>query len=255
MLFLTVYGPELESLFLYIHNHASKQDGVDQAQLHAMFVPQTSKVSKGQTKNIEDALNYLKSIGLIEGNKTYFSRIESSSTLPFALLLLRQFRHMQQSSSDDIMTDRLYVMLLEQLYTLQDRVWISDVHAAANQLELAQKLGGVSQEKIVAWKRVMEFLGLGYRMGKGFYCLYHPELVLLLARQWEKKRGTLQEFLEEHLQSWIPCLTDRGELARPMAHTLEYLEQQGGVLRLEVKQDSSSRPYFGSRRLRGVSIP
>ena len=151
------------------------------------------------------------------------------------------------------MTDHLYVRLLEQLYTLPDRVWISDVHTAANQLELAQKLGGVSQEKIVAWKRVMEFLGLGYRMGKGFYCLYHPELVHFLARQWNNKQGTLQEFLERHLQSWIPCLTDRGELAGPMAHALEYLEQQG-ALRFEVKQDSSSRPYFGSRRLRGVSI-
>ncbi len=253
MLFLTVYGPELESLFLYIHNHVPKQDGVDQAQLYAMFVPHTSKVSKGQTKNIEDALHYLKSAGLIEGDKTYFSCMERTSTLPFAPLLLRQFRYIQQRVSEDIMTDHLYVRLVEQLYTLQDRVWISDVHAAANQLELAQKLGGVSQEKIVAWKRVMEFLGLGYRMGKGFYCLYHPELVLFLAQQWSNKQGTLQEFLEGHLQSWIPCLTDRGELARPMAHTLEYLEQQG-ALRFEMKQDSSSRPYFGSRRLRGVSI-
>src|SRR5437762_2588941 len=140
MLFLTVYGPELESLFLYIHNHIPKQAGVDQAQLYAMFVPHTSKVSKGQTKNIEDALHYLKSAGLIEGDKTYFSRIESNYTLPFALLLLRQFRHIQHTISEDIMTDHLYVRLLEQLYTLPDRVWISDVHTAANQLELAQKL-------------------------------------------------------------------------------------------------------------------
>jgi len=224
MLFLTVYGPELESLFFYIHKFTYKDIEVSREQLYSVYLPHSLPASKGQTKNIDDALHYLKSARLIAGDKSYVSLLqERNSALPFSALLLHQFRELESISLHLPVVDCLYITLLEQLYVNPNRVWVSDVHAAANQLELARQIGGVSQEKINAWRRVMEFLGLGYRIGNGFYCLYQPELLYSVVRRWERTEGTLQELFENHLQSWFPCLSTRGEIALPVAHGLEQL--------------------------------
>ena len=254
MLFLTVYGPELESLFYYIHKYTQQEGSISREQLYSAYIPQTALTHKGQTKNIEDAVNYLKAARLIEGDKVYYCvQPNLDMSMPFATLLLRQFRQLEHISSQLPPIDFLYMTLLEQLYITPNRVWISDLHATANQLGLAQQVGGISQEKIGAWKRVMEFLGLGYRMGSGFYCLYRPELLQAIAERWSLAEGTLQEFFERYLQSWVPCLTGRGEVAQPVAYALEYLAQKGNIY-LHSKQDSPSRPYFGTHHLRGIKV-
>ena len=254
MLFVTVYGPELESLFQYIYRHTLNEGSVSREQLYSAYLPQITLSQKGQTKNVEDAVNYLKSAKLIEGDKAYTSTIYSLDTnMPFSVLLLNQFRQLERIPSKLSLLDLLYVTLLEQLYIAPNQVWISDLHAAVNQLDLAQQIGGISQEKIGAWRRVMEFLGVGYRIGSGFYCLFQPEIVNTIVQRWSAKEGTLQEFFEEHLQSWIPCLTARGEIALPIAFTLEQLARDKQV-HLTLKQDSPSRPYFGQRRLKGIEV-
>jgi hypothetical protein len=256
MLFLTVYGPELESIFYYIHKFNSSNDGISREQLYSAYFPHLSSSSKGQTKNLEDAVNYLKAAGLIivDVDRISISKIsEVDMDLPFSALLLRRFRSLESSPSDVPLIDRLYITLLERLYILPNRMWINDVHAAANQLDLAHQIGGISQEKINAWKRVMEFLGLGYRMGSGFYCLYQPEFVLSLIRKWTHTESTLQEFFENYLQFWLPCLSARGEVALPVAHALDQLALDGHI-NLYPKQDSPSKPYFSARRLRGIKI-
>ncbi len=254
MLFVTVYGPELESLFYYIHKYTQQEGSISREQLYSVYLPQTALTHKGQTKNIEDAISYLKAARLIEGDKEYFDTQSCvDMSMPFVALLLRQFRQLEQVSTQIPLLDLLYVTLLEQLYIDPGRVWISDLHAEANQLRLAQQIGGISQEKIGAWKRVMEFLGLGYRVSSGFYCLYRPDLLHAVALRWPLTEGTLQEFFEGHLQFWVPCLTARGEVAQPVASTLEYLAQKGSI-KLYSKQDSPSRPYFSTRHLRGIKV-
>lgn len=254
MLFLTVYGPELESLFYYILKYTQQEGSIGREQLYSAYVPQTAFAHKGQTKNIEDAVNYLKAARLIGEDKAYFCILSNvDMSLPFATLLLHQFRQLEHISTQLPLLDLLYITLLEQLYIAPNRVWISDLHTATNQLDLAQQIGGISQEKIGAWKRVMEFLGLGYRMGGGFYCLYQPELLHDIALRWPLIEGTLQEFFEGFLQSWVPCLTGRGEVAQPVAHALEHLAQTESIC-LYSKQDSPSRPYFGTHSLRGIKV-
>ncbi len=254
MLFVTVYGPELESLFYYIHRCTQQEGSISREQLYSTYLPQTALTHKGQTKNIEDATSYLKAAGLIEGDKDSFTTQPSIDvSMPFAALLLRQFRQLEHISTQIPRIDLLYITLLDQLYITPNQSWISDVHAAANQLGLAQQIGGVSQEKIGAWKRVMEFLGLGYRMGSGFYCLYRPELLQAILERWPLGEGMLQEFFERYLQSWLPCLTGRGEVAQPVACALEYLAQKRSI-DLHAKQDSPSRPYFGTHHLRGIKV-
>ena len=254
MLFVTVYGPELESLFYYVYRYTQQEGSINREHLYSAYIPQTSSPHKGQTKNIEDAIGYLKAARLIEGDKDSLTTQPGVNvSLPFAALLLRQFRQLEHIPTQLPLIDLLYITLLEQLYIIPNRIWISDLHAAANRLELAQQIGGISQEKIGAWKRVMEFLGVGYRMGSGFYCLYRPELLQSIAARWYLGEGTLQEFFERYLQSWVPCLTGRGEVAQAVAYTLEYLAQKGYIY-LHSKQDSPSRPYFGTHHLRGIKV-
>ncbi len=254
MLFVTVYGPELESLFYYIHKYTQQEGSISREQLCSAYLPQTALTHKGQTKNIEDAISYLRAARLIEGDKEYFNTQPGiDMSMPFAALLLHQFRQLERISSQIPPIDLLYITLLERLYITPNQSWISDLHAAANQMGLAHQIGGISQEKIGAWKRVMEFLGLGYRMGSGFYCLYRPELLQAIVERWPLVEGTLQEFFERFLQSWVPCLTGRGEVAQPAACALEYLAQKGSI-DLHSKQDSPSRPYFGTHHLRGIKV-
>lgn len=254
MLFLTVYGPELESLFLYIHKYTYMDREVSREHIYSVYLPHLLQPSKGRTKNIDDALQYLQDAGLITGGKIYTSLwSERDLTLPFATLLLHQFRQLERLALTLSAIDRLYITLLEQLYVASNNVWLSDVHAAANHLDLARQIGGVSQEKVNAWKRVMEFLGLGYRIGSGFYCLYQPELLYTLACQWTHKEGTLQAFFEDYLQGWLPCLSARGEVALPVAYALQRLEHDGKIA-LSPKQDSPAKAYFGARRLKGIKI-
>ncbi len=256
MLFLTVYGPELESLFSYICKHNYLDGNVNREQLYAAYVPRRSASSKGQTKNLDDALHYLLAAGLvtIDGDKiTPASENKKETNMPFSALLLRQLRWLEHNHTKLSTLDQLYIMMLEHLYVLPNRIWLDDVHAVANQLDLAYQVGGISQEKVNAWKRVMEFLGVGYRVGSGFYCLYRPELLSFVTQQWSQTEGTLQEFFENHLQFWLPCLSARGEVALSVAHTLDQLALNRQI-HLYSKQDSPSKSYFGSRQLKGIQI-
>jgi hypothetical protein len=254
MLFLTVYGPELESLFYYIHNFTCINKEVSREQIYASYVPHAKLASKGHLKNVEDGIQYLKAAKLIVGDTIYSSAVlPHDLSVPFAVILLRQFQQLKAHPHKLSSLDLLYITLLEQLYIIPNRMWISNLHSAANQLDLAQQAGGISQEKIGAWKRVMEFLGVGYRMGGGFYCLFQPDLLSAILQQWPQKDGSLQEFFESYLQDWLPCLSARGDVAFPIAHSLDLLAQRGSI-RLYAKQDSPTKPYFTTRHLRGITI-
>lgn len=145
MLFLTVYGPELESVFLFIHKFTNTDTKVTHEQIYEAYLPQLSQAKKGQTKNIEDALGFLKAAHLIEGDKSYSSCIQEESVLlPFSTLLLRQFRQLESISSQLPLLDLLYIQMLDCLFISPNQMWISDLHTAVNQLNLAQQVGGVT---------------------------------------------------------------------------------------------------------------
>ena len=216
MLFVTVYGPELESLFQYICVYSEKQGTVHKQQIYDAYCPHASAPSKGQTKNIDDGLRFLLAARLIEGEHLYTPTIPLPvDPLPFAALVFRQLYQLDQYEIAPL--DHLYISLLEQLFILPNRMWVENVHQAVNQLPLAQQLGGISQEKTGAWRRVMEFLGVGYRKSEGFYCLYSPDLILSLLQHWGHVEGTLQPCCEEYLQQWLPCLTAQRDIARSVA--------------------------------------
>ena len=50
MLFLTVYGPELESLFYYIHKYTQQEGSISREQLYSVYLPQTALTHQGTNK-------------------------------------------------------------------------------------------------------------------------------------------------------------------------------------------------------------
>jgi hypothetical protein len=254
MLFKTVYGPELAQ----IHNFLMQPADVTVESLEHVcnnFLPynQTDENQpKPQAKNIEDALAFLKAAHLFNDDPSSLVA-QQVGKQSFALRLFNQFQLLQQTLPAIPSLDLVYITLLNELFILPNQVWVADFHKTANELVIVRQVGGLSQEKTNAWRRVMEFLGVGYRIGTGFYCLYKPELVIEILAMWDKTEGTLQELLESYLVQWLPGLTAQNEIANSLGNTLAYLEKRQ-FCKLLTQQDSPARSYFGSRRLKKIVL-
>ncbi|MBU0496288.1 MAG: hypothetical protein KKA73_01585 [Chloroflexi bacterium] len=240
MLFRTVYGPELAAIHVFIAEGPATREAI-----HAMFVP-----DDGSTQNVDDALTFLLSARLIEGEKVY--QAIGGDGLPFRLQALRALRRLELGDEVPLhAVDPLFTLLLAELFIQPDRLFVQDVHQAANSLRAVKEAGGLSREKTQAWKRVIEFLRVGRRIAGGFQCVYTPSLLSNILATWSEDQGTLQAFFEEHLAQFLPHQTVDGRLAQAVAAPLEYMVEQGQV-ELFALQDSPSKPYFGDRRWRGI---
>ena len=109
-------------------------------------------------------------------------------------------------------TDPLYMLILEELFVRPNRVSVADLHTEANKLRQVQEVGGLSKEKLQAWKRVMAYLGMGWRVGDGFVCACVPSLLMEILDTWEYDEGPLQVFLEAYLGKFLPFQTVGGDL-------------------------------------------
>lgn len=246
MLFRPVYGPELNAIWSYIAQAAP----VKRAQIYNTFLPTRSDQKTPSKQNIDDALTFLQAAGLVHQDNSHFLASPRESEAPFRLLALARLQALAREErvpSHD--TDVLYLQILDQLFIKPDRMYVANVHAEANSLRSITELGGLSQEKIRSWQRVMAFLGIGYRLSKGFQCVIRAELLLAVLRNWTQEAGFIQDFLEKHLVHYLPFQTETGDLASSLAQPLLELSSQGEV-RLSARQDAPTKPYFGDRRLR-----
>lgn len=246
MLFRTVYGPELEAVYRFI---LASENGVSKAQAHRVFMAESIDSRSISTQSVDDALSFLTSANLIhEKNDSYVAR--SLPALSFRLAVLMQARSLQLGEIEPKHpTDPLYMLLLDELFLKLNRVFVSDLHAEANRLREVKDVGGLSREKLQAWRRVMSYLGTGWRVGDGFICAYASSLLEEILDAWEYDAGPLQAFLETHLGKFLPFQTSSGDLPDSIGQSLLYLAQKGRLL-LETRYDSPTPTYFGERRLR-----
>ena len=251
MLIRTVYGPELAAIYSYLvqtNGRLSRHD------IHQAFMPVCDDGPTGSTQNIDDALSFLVASGLVQED-TGFHAVSDDSRLPFRLLALAQLKSLSNGKiTAQHEVDALYMLILDELFIKSDRVFVADVHAEANKLRRIKAAGGLSREKIQAWKRVMSFLGVGQRVETGFQCTYAPDLLLSILASWRNKDGLLQSFFESHLTRYLPFETEAGDLAQAIVQPLLYLAGQGRVA-LAPRQDSPSKPYFGKRQFRHIAGP
>lgn len=251
VLFRTVYGPELLAIYTFIADENKAGRDLSRNDVHTAFVPRRADGGFCQTQNVDDALAFLRSAGLIEREGTYQARGDGQGT--FRVRLLRAMRRIELGQEEaEHPVDRLYVLLLTELFIRPDRLFVQNLHAEANQLWQVKELGGISREKTQTWKRVMEYLGIGRRAFGGFLCTYSPRLVEEIIATWTEERGTLQAFFESTFGSILPYARQRdGDLAAPVRAPFEHLVA-AGRLALFPLQDSPSKPYFGERHLKGI---
>jgi hypothetical protein len=253
MLFRTIYGPELEAIYLAIHQQNKLGVSPNRETIYSQFLPMSNSSISIPTQNLDDALTFLRSSGLIEWQDGYRISLQESKN-GFHLHLLRCLTILAENVEEPSHPlDPLFLKLLDELFILPNRLFIDDIHQEANRLKSVQALGGISREKIQAWKRVMEYLGIGFRAHNGFLCTYDPELILSIVRAWSFTQGTLQSFLEEHFSLFLPFRSRSGEIAQAAALSLIILKSSA-KLDLYPLQDSPTRFYFEGQKLRGISI-
>jgi len=242
MLFKTVYGPELETVFCFLQYFGPA--GRDE--IYNTFLPQAGE-KLGSSTNLDDALVFLQSGGVVKKleNEQYVSCGESC----FALQLLRNLRAIQKVKVPaEHPLDPWYLNIIEKIFIYPDRPVVFDMHTKVNTLKVPSP---ISEEKINAWRRVAEFLGFGFRVFSGFWCYYRPDLVLTIIDAWDNAAGPLQEFLEEYFSNYLPWVTSGGDVALSLWHPLEILEQEG-YIKLSQKQDLPSKSYLGARGIKWI---
>lgn len=245
MLFRPVYGPELEAIFVFINKAG---EPVSREDIYQAFLS-SQQGGRVSTQGVDDALSFLAAAHLVKGNKR-FRATPPNTHEPFRLLVLRQLQALAQGHLESYHeTDPLYLQLLDQLYIKPDHIFISDLHTAANQMRAVKRIGGLSQEKVRAWKRVMSFLGLGHRIGNGFQCALSPNLLLVIIDEWLTDESVIHTFVETSLSQYLPSQTHLGDLAQAVQQAFLYLTNHG-QLGMHTRPDSSSRPYFGQRQWR-----
>lgn len=247
MLFRTVYGAELEALYDFIMQHQN----VTKAQVLSNFVMSKSNKMPHRNQNIDDALTFLVSAYLIVSDGVSF-HLKNNENLPFAALILKNLRAIELGKLQPFhQYDHLYTYILTETFFKTNKTFIRNLHKEVNTLRKVIEIGGLSKEKIRAWTRVMEFLGVGRRTTNGFFCLIDPNLIEIIVQNWSLAEGTLQEFLQDHVYLYLPYETDNTELATPISNSLLRL-QELNIIELFPMQDSPRRAYFQPYGYKGI---
>jgi len=246
MLFRTVYGVELPAIYGAIQNGLNTRE-----QLKARML---SSYADGRTvsgQSIDDALSFLHSVYLIDEQSALQTiELEHGS---FALSLLHNLRLIQNGVLPPRQPiDALYWQILDEAFIKPDKLFVREPHKTINQMKSVAELGGISVEKVRSWQRVMTFVGLGRRISRGFQCAYSLSITREILQAWSDRTGNLQSFLEKHVDQYLPCITESGDIAQALAIPLSVLCEQGQIT-LEPRQDSPHKSYFGEQRIKHIS--
>jgi hypothetical protein len=249
MLFRTVYGPELVAVYNYL---AQANKPIPQQTLYEVFLAPHAATETLSTQSIDDALAFLLSASLISQEGRSYQACQNKHVSPRLFILHQLCRLARREIDVKNQLDPLYMQILDEVFIKNNRLFVEKLHPEVNKLQQVKDIGGLNQEKIQAWKRVMTFLGVGKRVGSGFLCVYAPDLVEGILREWNESSSSLHSFLEDHLNLFLPFKTLSQDLAQPISETLLNLAERGVVV-LESRQDSPSRAYFGEKKFQYIT--
>lgn len=243
MLFRTVYGPEL----LAIHSFVSKRGAVTTADLQRWFVQQ--KVTATEGFNLGEAVAFLLDLRLLNRDHTE-PRVLCADLVPdFYLGLLERLNAAREHPEVGAHPlDPWFLGILRHCFVRPNQTYVRRLHEAVNALELPVPC---SEEKVNAWRRVLEYIGCGWRVGPDFFASYRPQLVEALLKRWGVE-GPLEDFLH-FAERYLPTLTGTGDMSDVISRPLQYLETHGRV-RLSARGDFAGRAYLGERRVKWITI-
>lgn len=246
MLFRTVYGPELAAVYFYIQEYGPST----QKELFNIFGGVSDK-KKSSPANLEDALGFLEASEIIcKDNQRWSTEYIMENEIAFKVELLNKLRVIQKSKSKKERNplDKYYIEFIDLLYIRPNRAFNNELHLKVNSLDVPIPC---SDEKVNAWRRVLEYLNVGTRSYDGLNILYSNDLVKSILSKWEESEGPLQSFLEQCFDKYLPWKTQKGDIAYALANTLHSLEDEG-IIVMSTKQDLPSKSYLGNRKIKWI---
>lgn len=246
LLFRTVYGPELSSVFFWI-----KEKGPFTKRKIKEVFGKNQKKRETSSISIDDAISFLSTIMFLKENNRgeIFCINREITPHNFKMMVLKQLREIQfkGNQNGNHMLDPFYLGLLEAIFIKKNKPFVRDIHQQANKLDLPCSC---SSEKINSWKRVMEFLEVGKRGYGGFLVYYSPAMLEEIIKLWGTE-GPLQDLLENHINNFFPWANQKGDISLPVQNIFLLLEQNEKLL-LKPKQDLPNKCYLGERRIKWV---
>lgn len=228
MLFQMCYGPEIRSIYEIIRREQKQT-------IHELKEKFQYSGEGDITSLIDGALVLLKDLQFVnQENQVYFP-VEPQWSVIEIFKKLRAISQVKQEDSLNYVFSTLY----EELFVKPDRLFLVNMHYHINSKFDKTMVG---HEKVNAWKRIMEYFGLGRRVYAGFYALPHLGLlkeILSAVGPWE---GGLHPFCENKLHPIIPCITGDGNVFKGLLFGLVSLNDQG-YIELSYKQDLPFKAY------------
>jgi len=213
MLFRDVDGPQLDRIFGAIAAQGSWLEP--------------------DVPSVRETLAFLSAARLIEERDGKWMAVPSEDE-SFPLRLLRALRCLELGAIPaEHEIDRYYLGLIARLFIKPNRMTVTDLYAAANELLEWNGMGHLVRDQVASWGRVMEYFQIGTTTGTlGFSCAYSPQLIASILHQWNQREGRLGEFFETTFSIYLPYQTADGALARTVCAMLDDLVEEG-IIELE----------------------
>ncbi|WP_312474719.1 hypothetical protein [Neobacillus sp.] len=194
-LFQICYGPEIGAILQSIQ----KYPGISKVELVTKYQYQP----QGDISSLVDAaLNFLLNLKYIQIDNLkniwpmHKDRIKE-------IHYLSRIKEIADETNNPTDPNYIFSTMYYQLFVVPNQLYIKDLYYEAN---LIFENLAISQEKVNAWKRMMEYFGLGYRVYGGFYALPHSKLMKSIVQESGTWEGPLQIFFEKKINSFIPCI-------------------------------------------------
>jgi hypothetical protein len=199
-LFQICYGPEIDSILNTIQNKPGIKKEV--------LIKNYQYFEQGDISSLVDAaINFLVELGFIQvQNSKEIWPIKFEGQVS-RLDIIKRLSELSNETMDPVDPNYIFSSMYYRLFVTPNRLFIKDLYYETN---LAYERLAISQEKINAWKRIMEYLGLGYRVYSGFYALPQYNLMKEVIKEIGKWEGPLHLFFERKIDPIIPCLTNGG---------------------------------------------
>ncbi|MEC1071406.1 hypothetical protein [Priestia megaterium] len=153
------------------------------------------------TSLVEAVVQFLYSLGAIDINDK--KQISSKETQLDVIDIHLQLSKIAQNLNEPSNPNYIFATMFYELFVKSNNLFIHDLHFETNN---RFKRISISQEKINAWKRMMEYFGLGYRYNGGFYALPQYKLIKDLINYIGDWEGPLHVFFEDKVHPIIPCV-------------------------------------------------
>jgi hypothetical protein len=230
-LFQICYGPEI----LAINNTIRLNPGINRTELVKRYQLNTDN---DITSLVDAVINFLLNLKFItvDREKSLWSRHTDPVEKLDYIVKLTEINNTSGGLSDqNFVFSRVYF----DSFVMPNQLFIKDMHYITN---LNYDKVSISHEKINAWKRIMEFFGLGYRMYGGFYALPQPKLMENIINRIGPWEGPLQQYFEKEINKYLPCFYN-GNIFNGVKYSLLNLNENKKVNLLK-KQDLPF-PSFG----------